>query len=290
VEPALPPHTVPLGEQPDGTPPPEVGEPQRPVMLPACFAQLPVQHSELFEQMSFCCVQNETALEQIPLLQSFEQQSPCAAHGLPAVRHEPPVFRLAHLPASQMPLQQSPSCPHAPAVGLSGTHCLLEHEPFTHEPVQHSFGATHAVAGALHSSIAGSQSFVVGLQLAEQQSPLPAQVWATSLHVAASLTDASLGARPSGGPLSVVFPLDPEDDAEDVVEPEEEEDDDEDGPSRSPPSGGGARMSLSVSLPHPTKARAADESETTSTNATGSFLMRSSEWRNRYPPGRVLGD
>jgi hypothetical protein len=78
-------------------------------MLPASFTQLPPQHSALVEQISFCCVQNETALEHVPPLQRFEQQSLPVEHGLPAVRHVAPGFRLEHLPASQMPLQQSPS-------------------------------------------------------------------------------------------------------------------------------------------------------------------------------------
>jgi hypothetical protein len=78
-------------------------------MLPASFTQLPPQHSAFVEQTSFCCVQNDTALEQMPPLHSFEQQSPPVVQGLPAVRHVAPGLRLEHLPVSQMPLQQSPS-------------------------------------------------------------------------------------------------------------------------------------------------------------------------------------
>jgi hypothetical protein len=62
----------------------------------------------LVEQISFCCVQNETAAEQMPLLHRFEQQSPELLHGLPAVRQVCPGFRLAQVLFVQMPLQQSP--------------------------------------------------------------------------------------------------------------------------------------------------------------------------------------
>jgi hypothetical protein len=55
-------------------------------VLPACFTQLAPQHSKLLEQTSPCWVQNETAAEQTPLLQRFEQHSPAVEHGLPAVR------------------------------------------------------------------------------------------------------------------------------------------------------------------------------------------------------------
>jgi hypothetical protein len=62
----------------------------------------------LVEQISFCWVQNETAAEQMPLLQRFEQQSLGLLHGLPAVRQVCPGFRLAHVLFVQTPLQQSP--------------------------------------------------------------------------------------------------------------------------------------------------------------------------------------
>lgn len=168
--------TVPAGAHPLGTPPPLVGAPQTPVTLPACFTQLAPQHSKFVEHTSPCCVQNETAPEQMPLLQRFEQQSLPAEHGLPAVRHVCPGFTLAHAPFVQMPLQHSPAAPHAPAVGLSGTHCLSEQAPFTHEPVQHSFGDVHWAPGALQSFSGGAHVLVAALQFAVQHSPLLAHV------------------------------------------------------------------------------------------------------------------
>lgn len=191
---APPVHTVPAGAQPLGTPPPLVGAPQAPVVAPAAFTQLPPQHSKFVEQISPCCVQKETALEHTPLLQRFEQQSAAAEHGLPAVRQVWPGLTLAHVPFVQMPLQQSPLTPHAPAVGLSGTHCLSEQAPSTQEPVQHSFGATHATPGSLQAVSGGSHVLVPALQFAEQQSVLFAQVWPVILQVAASFSETSLDA------------------------------------------------------------------------------------------------
>ena len=100
------PHTVPLGLH--WLAPVPSGAPQTPVMLLPAFTQFPVQHSKFVEQTSPCCVQKETAPEQMPLLHRFEQHSLELAHGLPAVRHVCPVFTLAHVPFVQMPLQQSP--------------------------------------------------------------------------------------------------------------------------------------------------------------------------------------
>jgi hypothetical protein len=89
--------------------PPPRGTPQTPWTFPAAFTQLPEQHSKFVEQTSPCCVQKETAPEQMPLLHRFEQHSPALAHGLPAVRQVWPGLTLAHVPLVQMPLQQSPS-------------------------------------------------------------------------------------------------------------------------------------------------------------------------------------
>jgi len=152
--------------------PPPRGSPQTPVVLPDAFTQFPVQHSKSVEQISPCCVQNETAPEQMPLLQRFEQHSLAVEHGLPAVRQVWPALTLPHFPFVQIPLQQSPGWPHAPAVGLSGTHCLSAHAPFTHEPVQHSFGAPHCSPGALHTLSGGAHVLEVESQFAVQQSPL----------------------------------------------------------------------------------------------------------------------
>jgi hypothetical protein len=217
ASPSVPVQTVPLGAQPLGTPPPLVGAPQTPVTLPGCFTQLAPQHSKLVEHTSPCCVQNETAPEQVPLLQRPEQHSVPVAHGFPAVRHVWPGLTLPHVPFVQMPLQQSPGWPHTPGVGLSGTHCLSAHAPFTHDPVQHSFGAAHWAAGSLHAVSGGAHVLDVASQLAVQQSLLFVQSWPTTLHTAASLIETSLGASlipPSFGdelpseplPSCVLFP------------------------------------------------------------------------------------
>jgi hypothetical protein len=81
----------------------------------------------LLKHTSPFCVQNETAEEQTPFRQSFEQQSPAAEHPLPAVRHPPPGLTGAHLLLVQMPLQHWLARVHAPAVGLSGTHAAVAH-------------------------------------------------------------------------------------------------------------------------------------------------------------------
>jgi len=138
--------------------------------------QLPLQQSAFAAQISPCCVQNETASEQRPLLHRFEQQSVPVPQGFPAVRHACPGLTLVQVLFVQMPLQQSPACPQAPAVGLSGTHCLLEQAPFTHDPVQHSVGEVHATPGSLHVVSDGAQALVVASQLAEQHPALDVQL------------------------------------------------------------------------------------------------------------------
>jgi len=192
---------MPAGRQPDGTPPPEVGAPQEPVGLPAPLMQLPLQQSALLVQISFGCVQNDTAPEQIPLLHRPEQQSVALPHGLPAVRHVWPGFALAHRFPWQMPLQQSPPWPHAPAVGLSGTQILSEHAPFTHEPVQHSVPDWQLVPGALQVGSSGAAHLFVDVeQFAVQHWALLVQSCPVARHAPASFSDASLSV--SGGSAS----------------------------------------------------------------------------------------
>lgn len=182
---------MPLGAQPLGTPPPLVGAPHTPVVLPACLVQLPPQHSKLVEHTSPSCVQNETALEQTPLLQSFEQQSLAVVQRFPDVRHDWPGFALAHVPVAQIPLQQSPDCWQVPAVGLSDTHCLSAQTLFTHAPVQHSLGAPQDVPGLLQVPIGGAHCFVAISQFAEQHSLLVAHVVLVSLQLVASPSELS---------------------------------------------------------------------------------------------------
>lgn len=172
---------MPVGEQ--LLAPPPSGTPHVPVVFAPVFTQLPEQHSLLNAQISLFCVQNETPSEQRPPLQKFEQQSPVAEHGLPAVRHVEPGLTEAHLPppvpsGAQIPLQQSSFLKHDPAVGLSGTHCLFEQVPLVHEPVQHSVPALHTTPGSLQALFGGSHVPAVPPsvpQFAEQQSLLAPQ-------------------------------------------------------------------------------------------------------------------
>jgi hypothetical protein len=115
-----------------------------------------------------------------PFRQNFEQQSLCAVHELPAVRHEP--FSGTHFPAAQFPPQQSAEIVHA---WLSDVQTLAPHDPPLHTRVQQSCGIVHPLPGALHAPTDAAQILVTGSQLAVQQSPPVAQVSPTSLHVLA---------------------------------------------------------------------------------------------------------
>jgi hypothetical protein len=127
---------------------------------------------------------------------------------------------------------------------------LSEQAPFTHEPVQHSFGATQATPGALHCVSDGAHVLEAVSQFAVQQSALVVQLWPTTLQIAASLSDAS-ELEPS---LSL-----PSCDA----------------PSAEPsPLGDGPISSLS--LPQPAKTLTVASAVSTASAAQGSFLIPSS--------------
>jgi hypothetical protein len=145
------------------------------VTLPAGLVQFPLQHSKFVEQISPGCVQKDTALEQAPSLQKFEQQSEWWEQGLFAVRHVCPTLTFWQRLFVQIPLQQSPGMPQVPGVGLSGTHCLSAQTLPMHEPVQHSFGVVHATPGSLQVLVFVAQRPLVASQFAEQQSVLLVQ-------------------------------------------------------------------------------------------------------------------
>jgi hypothetical protein len=163
--------------------------PHEPSAAPAAFTQFPPQHAKLLAQTSPACAQKETASEQVPLLQSFEQHSLPPPQGLPDVLHDvlsglqtpPPLPSGTHEPP-----QHSLLLPHA---RLSATHCLLAHWPPMHEKVQHSGPAAHAAPGSLQLPIGAVHTFPT--QLAVQHSALVAQAWVAGLHTGASARDPS---------------------------------------------------------------------------------------------------
>jgi hypothetical protein len=103
----------------------------------------------------------------MPFWQSFEQQSPLAAHLLPDVLQA--ALSGVHVPAVHFPPQHWPSAVHA---AVSDAHCLSEHVPPTQANWQHSSLVLHATVGALHLLTEATQSFVVPSQFAVQQSAL----------------------------------------------------------------------------------------------------------------------
>ena len=134
--PPVPPSTTP----PHATPatvhcvaPGALGIPQVPRFAPAALLQSPPQHSLFTAHTSPFCAQNDP-LEQTPLLQSFEQQSPFVEHALPVVRHV--GFSGAQAPvASHVPLQH---CVALVQGWLSETHWEPPQVPALHASVQHS--------------------------------------------------------------------------------------------------------------------------------------------------------
>jgi hypothetical protein len=75
-------------------------------------------------------MQNDELSEQVPLLQSPEQQPEEAVQGLPAVRQV--VLSGVHLPPPQVPLQQAAELVHVALsavqlVALPQTWCVVSH-------------------------------------------------------------------------------------------------------------------------------------------------------------------
>jgi hypothetical protein len=144
-------HTVPATLQvPTPVPP---GAPQRPFGFVPVFTQLPLQHWSLVKHASFCWTQKETALEQTPFWQRFEQHWLAAVQPLPCVRQPPPPATIgAHLPFVQMPLQHSVARVQAPATGVSGVHAFAAHCPFDpQKPEQQSVPNRQAPPMSLHA-------------------------------------------------------------------------------------------------------------------------------------------
>ena len=100
---------------------------QRPSVAPAALVHLPPQHSKSVPHESPSCVQYDGLPSQMPFVQTFEQHSVPAPHGLPDVLQT--ALKGAHFPAVHFPPQHSPS---AAQVWLSAVHCLAEQLPPTH--------------------------------------------------------------------------------------------------------------------------------------------------------------
>ena len=83
---------------------------------------------------------------QKPLLQSLEQQSPCAVHALPVVRQA--VFKGAHMPlALQVALQH---CAEVVQGWSSDVQCDEPHAPALQTRAQQSSGVVHGLPLARH--------------------------------------------------------------------------------------------------------------------------------------------
>jgi hypothetical protein len=80
----------------------------------------------------------------VPLLQNWEQQSPAAVHGLPAVRQV--VLSGTHTPAAQLPLQQAAESLHAWASATQDE----PHVPALQLREQHSVDTAQGPPAALH--------------------------------------------------------------------------------------------------------------------------------------------
>ena len=107
---------------------------QRPMVAPACFVQIPPQHSALAAQTSPFCVQYEP-LAQRPPLQSLEQQSEPVVQALPLVRHDGLSGAQVPSPPRQLPLQHCAELVHGL---LSDVHWVPPHKPLSQTNVQQS--------------------------------------------------------------------------------------------------------------------------------------------------------
>jgi hypothetical protein len=150
------------------------------------------------------CAQNETAPAQMPLLQTREQQSPCAEHSLPAVRHDGFSGTHVPLPASAVALHFPPQ--HSAEVEqawLSDVQSLAPHVPLLQTKVQQSCGIAQELPAVLQSLMGFAQMPFARSQLAVQQSSLLVHVAPTSRQVVASTPE------PPAPPVPVAVPPEP---------------------------------------------------------------------------------
>jgi hypothetical protein len=190
---------------------------QVPRPAPAGIEQWPVQQSVERTQASPGWMQYEAPSAQIPLRQSFEQQSPPVVQGLPAVLQE--ALSGSHFPPVQAPLQHAPAEAHG---WLSATHPTLPHLPPTQERLQQSVLTAQASPAWPQRAMLGLHVFVVWSQMFEQQWLSRPQVWpgAKQATVTSGLTTASTpppappaASSPTGtslAPSAIVPPSSPE--------------------------------------------------------------------------------
>jgi hypothetical protein len=155
------------------------GSAQVPTVFPVAIVQSAAQQSLSCAQLSPGWVQKEAVSAQC-LVPSHnpEQQSPLAAHVLPAV--EQLVLSGVHvLPVPQVPLQHSSLLVQAL---VSETHWADEHFPPTQLKEQQSVPAVQSPAAAAHV-VSGATQPLVGSQIPEQQSVPVAQVKVTALQL-----------------------------------------------------------------------------------------------------------
>lgn len=154
--------------------------------------------------MSPDTVQND-GFAQMPLLHQPDAHCELIVQGLPAVGLGPSGLQTPPpLPfgTQDWPQQSESSAQEA----LSATHCVLEHDPDTHEPVQHWLPVTHVAPGNAQSVLGLPHLPLVASQFAEQQSVLLVHVSATGLHVPVSLRPPSMIASRNASPIAPVSP------------------------------------------------------------------------------------
>jgi hypothetical protein len=121
---------------------------QMPGVVDEAPEHTPVQQSTSLKQMSPVCVQYETSEgeAQIPLVHSFEQQSPLPfGQALPAVLHV--VLSALHAPLAHSVLQHSG--PPAVQAAPSDRHCVALQVPPKQSSVQQSVEATHELPAGM---------------------------------------------------------------------------------------------------------------------------------------------
>jgi hypothetical protein len=135
--------------------------PHVPFWFAPTFTQLPLQHELFWKQTSPFCVHQETSAEHFPLRHRFEQHWLLAVQPSPAIRQTPPLIDWQK-PPEHDPLQHCALVVHAPAVGASGTHAVVEHFRFEPQlPVQQSDPCPHVSPVVLHGPVSAPQTFGV---------------------------------------------------------------------------------------------------------------------------------
>jgi hypothetical protein len=161
---------------------PGIGWVHRPSVAFAALLHVPPQHAASWEHESPSCVQYDDGPHVCCALQSDEQQSPFAAHGLPSVLHVSDSG--THLLLVQLPLQHSPGDEQVP---LSAVHCVAWHTLPTQLLLQQSVPAAqeypageHIVVFTVHAPVL-SHMFEQHCAPDEQESPNTPHGWLASV-------------------------------------------------------------------------------------------------------------